>query len=556
MKSIPKNSRYMYYIVVVLFSLCISIPVVLPYFHKGYFPTHDGEWAVVRLADMFRQLRDHQIPPRYSGNANFAYGYPLFNFAYPFPYYLGIALYFLKFSFVDSIKLLFAASVPLSAFFMFLASKQLWKNTLAGIVSAVLFIYFPYRMVDLYARGSIGESLSFALFPALFFFILKILDGSPNKWNIIAGALFYGILITTHNIMAIFFSIILVFFLVSNFFVRRKEVINAIAALILGLCISAFFWIPALVEKQYILLSKIPIADRNLYYATFDQLVIPRWGYGAPIDSNGFSYQLGLPHIGILLLILVFLLFLCVKRIRSITNFYGYAAFIFFGITFLFLFLLFRNSSPIWKLPFLSEINYPWTLLGPLGFLISLLAGFLTRQSVTKYVVFFLSLASIIIFLPYAKPQYYINREDNYYLTNDATTTSSSELMPLWVKKIPTMSAKEKVEIVNGQVKINNLFYNSKMIYFNTIATNKSSVQVNTIYYPGWQAKIDGVNALISYGNDMGAMQVNIPLGHHEVSFSFTETPLRLVSDYISMGSIVFLFSMILFDRKKKGIVL
>src|SRR3990167_7163437 len=88
------------YFYIILFLLIISLPVILPFFHQGYFPTHDGEWAVVRMAEMFREIRDHQFPARYSGYLNFGYGYPLFNFAYPFPYYLGTGLHLLGFGFV------------------------------------------------------------------------------------------------------------------------------------------------------------------------------------------------------------------------------------------------------------------------------------------------------------------------------------------------------------------------------------------------------------------------------------------------------------------------
>ncbi len=145
-----------FYLGILLFSIIISIPLIIPYFHSGYFPTHDGEWAVVRLSDMFRELRDFQIPPRYSGNLNFGYGYPLFNFTYPLPYYVGILIHLLGFGFVDSIKIIFALSAPLSAFFMFLASRKIWGNNWAGIVSSALYLYFPYRLVDLFVRGSIG----------------------------------------------------------------------------------------------------------------------------------------------------------------------------------------------------------------------------------------------------------------------------------------------------------------------------------------------------------------------------------------------------------------
>ena len=99
-----------FYLGVLFFSIIISIPLLIPYLHSGYFPTHDGEWAVVRLSDMFREVRDFQFPPRYSGNLNFGYGYPLFNFAYPFPYYIGIVIHMLGFGFVDTIKIISSAT--------------------------------------------------------------------------------------------------------------------------------------------------------------------------------------------------------------------------------------------------------------------------------------------------------------------------------------------------------------------------------------------------------------------------------------------------------------
>ena len=105
------NKTIVFYLVAFIASFLITLPLVLPYFHNGYFPTHDGEWAVVRLSDMYREIRDGQIPARYSGNLNFGYGYPLFNFAYPLPYYIGVVIHFFRVGFVDTIKLLFALSI-------------------------------------------------------------------------------------------------------------------------------------------------------------------------------------------------------------------------------------------------------------------------------------------------------------------------------------------------------------------------------------------------------------------------------------------------------------
>lgn len=544
------KSKNFSWIWIIIFSIVLSLPVILPYFHAGYFPTHDGEWAVVRLADMFRTLRDFQIPARYSGELNFGYGYPLFNFTYPFPYYLGVGVHLLGFNFVNTMKILFAGSVIFSALFMFLASRSLWKSAWAGIASSILYVYFPYRMVDLYVRGSIGESLSFALFPLLFYLMLKLIN-KPSVVLICGIGISVGILVLTHNIMAVLFAPFYVAFAIILILLRNKKAVKPfIISIFLGFGLSAFFWIPALFEKSNILLSQIPIADRNLYFVMLEQFVVPGWGYGVPTDQNGFSYQLGLVHLAVFAATALFLLFVFVKNKYLIKEHFSKIAILLIMSTLFFTFLLFKPSEFLWKnLPLLYEINYPWIVLGILGFIISLLAGFLPRQILGKYIVIFLAIIAIFAVYPYAKPQKYIDNPDSYYLTNHATTTSSNELMPLWVKKFPSQRPTEKTAIIKGRGVIGNVISNSRQVRFSINALSQSIVRINTIYFPGWKVSVDNIDVPISYSNEKGVMDISISKGKHMVNAKFGETSLRLISDVISALSIF----AILFLTIKRG---
>lgn len=535
-----------------LFALTISIPVILPFFHSGYFPTHDGEWAVVRLTDMFRTLRDFQIPARYSGTLNFGYGYPLFNFAYPSPYYLGVLMHFLGFGFVNTIKILFSGSVVFSTFFMFLVSKSLWKNTWAGIVSSILYIYFPYRMVDLYVRGSIGESLSFVLFPLLFYLAIK-LTGKYSFLLVGGIAVSVASLIMTHNIMAVLFMpLYIIFILIQVILTNKKAIKTFLLSIFLGFGLSAFFWIPALIEKNNILLSQIPIADRSLYFVTLEQLIFPRWGYGVPIDPNGFSYQLGLTHLSVFFMAIAFLVFVFIKNKKGLKEHSIKIASLLIVATSLFAFLLFKPSEFLWKnIPFLSEINYPWTMLAPIGFLISLLSGFLaSKAGLIRYLLLILSVISIFLFLPYARPQFYFDKGDNFYLTNDATTTSSDELMPLWVRSKPTQRWENKVEMITGADSIQNIAFTSKKIAFDVDVKNDTKIRVNTIYYPGWKVFVDGQVVSIDYKNEKGVMDIFIQSGKHDVAFVFGETSLRFFADILSIFSFLTLLGYGLFKTR------
>lgn len=545
------KSSFIYYFKIIAVVFVISLPIIFPYLNPGYFPTHDGEWAVVRLSDMFRELRDFQIPPRYSGDLNFGYGYPLFNFVYPLPYYLGLVIHFFGLSFVDSIKSLFFVSVPLSAFFMFLASKKVWKNTQAGLISAVFYAYFPYRIVDLYVRGSLGESLAFVLFPLIIFLFLNISGEKKDYFFIPLASLCLGLLIMTHNIMSVFFGIILLVFIVYSLINNRNLIGKYLIFILLGLGISSFFSLPALLEKKNVLLSVIPIADRNIYFANLEQLILPKWGYGVPTEANGFSYQLGISYILVFLFSVWFFFTNLFKH--KLKRDYLIPLLI---LIVLFIALMFKPTKILWEnIPLLSEINYPWTLLGPLGFLISLLAGFLARKGITiKIITLILIIFSAAVIIPYAKPNYFINRGDSFYLTNLATATSSNELMPLWVKNHPKTNVGKKVEILKGEGQIEIVKSRSNDIRFNLDLIRESIVRINTIYYPGWNIRDENGKILSpDYKNDYGVMDIRLDKGRHFVKASFEETNLRLVADIISVLSfgIFFLFLFYFFKFKR-----
>lgn len=538
-----KNVRY--YLIIIFISFLVSLPLIIPFLQKGFFPTHDGEWAVVRLSEMYREVKALEIPARYSTYLNFQYGYPLFNFTYPMPYYLGLIFVFLKLGFVLSIKILFSLSVILSFFTMFLLSKNIWKNSVSAFVSAIFYIYAPYRIVDLYVRGSIGESLSFVLFPLILLWVKKIYEKKSVK-DILILAFLYALLITMHNIMAVLFGLIIFLILILGIYKKQMLFVkNIITSLFLSICFSAFFWIPAIFEKNLIYLSKIPIADRNIYFVKLSDLFIPKWGYGVPTDVNGFGYQIGLVHIAALLVVFIFAVYEIKKKISKVVLSLILQIFIVS-------LLLFSFSSFIWSnIPLLSEINYPWTLLAIIMFLISLVIGYM--PAINKKMMFisivFAFFALLYVF-PHAKPQSRVDRGDSFYTTNQATTTSSNELMPLWAKTQPVKGPDKKIENINGGEKIVITKENLNKIYFSTVLNSDRIVQINLIYFPGWVAYVNGVKSEIKYDNPKGLMQLSLNKGENKVKLLFEETNLRLISDFISFFSFIGILGYILIKKK------
>ncbi len=518
----------------------LSILVLLPFFKDGFFPTHDGEWTVVRLADMFRTLRDGQFPARYSGYLNNQYGYPLFNFAYPLPYYIGMVPVFLKFGFLNSIKLLFVLSTVVSIIGMYFLSSRVWKSTSAGFVSAILFLFLPYRMVDLYVRGSLGEVMALAIIPLLFLTGYSAVQKKSLIFSTLSGILL-GLLIPTHNIMSLLFvPIFFVFTSVIALKTDKKSILYVLLSLILGVGISAFFWLPAIAEKSLILLSVVPIADRGLYFVSLNQLLLPSWGFGVPTDSqDSFTYHIGVAHVIGFLLSIYFLVYAFMHAKKR--NIKTYIALTSIGMAVISLLLMFEFSSFVWEhVPLLSEINYPWTLIAPVGFLISLVIGFAASQNYRmRNFTLILAFLSVGMVLQYAHPSEYLDRDDNFYVTNAATTTSSQEYTPLWVSDLPVKSPEQKIEVASGEAGIEVAKIQSNKIEVLINAQTDTVIRMNTIYYPGWEVTVDGSVAEFSYDNSQGVMDVLVPSGNHTVTAQFSETPLRAVANGVTLVSII-----------------
>lgn len=536
-----------YLVVLVLISLIYT----RPYFRSGFFATHDGEWAIVRLAEMQREVKDLQIPPRWSDYLNHGFGYPLFNFSYPFPYYLGIVLKYIGFGFTDSVKILFAGSVFLSAVLMYLLGKSIGGRQ-AGFIAAVFYTVAPYRMVDLYVRGSLGESLSLALFPMLFFVSLKyIIKPSLILAGITSSVL--AILILTHNVTAIiFFPIWILFFLTMVISYSENLRIYIIRYLLpvvlLGLSLPAYFFIPAIAEKKLVFLSVAELANLETNFVNISEFLTSAWSYGIRP-----SFRIGILHIAAIFVSLIVIVFFA----SNITKKKYYPVVIFSSIISLILiYLMTRFSLIFWEIPPLSWLDFPWRIMTPLIFILSLLVIFISLNKVTRILGIIMGFAVVVTNLSYAAPSQYFQKPDDYYTTNDATTTSMDEYTPVWVYDKPSNRYSSKVELVSGQSAVSGLNYNSKLIRFSIDSRTDSIVKINTIYYPGWKLTIDGRNQTIDYFNPSGVMQFSVTPGNHLIKAEFKETPVRLIADLISLAGLfctAILFSLGISNKIKRS---
>src|SRR3989344_9189233 len=271
-----------------------SFIALWPFFKKGYFETHDGDWMIIRLSAFHQTLTAGQFPVRFVDRLNNNFGYPVFNFLYPLPFYFAEIPKLLGFNFQESIRIVTVTATLGSTLAMYWALSQKFRKD-ASLVGALVYLFIPYRFVDIYVRGSFGENVAFLFIPLILGSIFKVTKG--NKLFLPILTFFVAGLILSHNVMAMIFVPTL--FLV-GMVVSKAEKLKIAGAFFVGFLISIFFWFPALNDLRFVKFSEIQISAIPDHLVKFKDLIVPRWGFGnIPKGNEGFSAQIGLVAIAI-----------------------------------------------------------------------------------------------------------------------------------------------------------------------------------------------------------------------------------------------------------------
>lgn len=520
--------RFKYFIFIII----IGFLSVYPLLHQGLPPTHDGEYHIIRFYEFDKVLRSGILYPRWAPDLNFGYGVPLFNYVYPLPNYLTSFVHFFGISFIDSFKLIMFFASIFGAIFFYLWTKQFYGN-LGGLVSAIFYTYSPYHFLDIYIRGSVGEVLALALFPA-FLWTITILLRDGNKRFIIPSGLFLSLIIFSHNILALMFlpfSVAYIILLILH--PKRKIPIKDILfVLFIAFGLSSIFWLPALLEKQYV--SGLELFNIKENFPEIYQLIFPSWGSGFSGGSSGdqMSFQIGIANL--LAALFGVIGFFIKKKIKYFTAFFLFC----FIITF---FLMLRASFPIWdKIPLMNYFQFPWRLLSLEILFCSFLAGGIIRIWNSKILAAFLIIFVILLSISYTKPAFYHQRNDNYYLTRsnfiDGTNSPGNLFNTIWTAK-PTQKINERLSLKSGVALIKPVSNSLTDYKFNLEIKKDSLLIANISYFPGWTVFLNGkkVNTIIKDG----LFSFAVPKGNHSLEIKFADTSIREIAMLIFYTTVI-----------------
>lgn len=535
----------------ILILLVVIFIAVQPLLHYGLPPTHDGENHVIRVYEFDKSLREGTIYPRWADELNNGYGVPLFNYVYPMPNYIGALFHALGASFIDAFKLnLLVATLIGVLFFYFWA--RLFFGLNAALVAAVFYAFSPYRFVDIYVRGSVGEVWSLAFFPAFLWSVTKLFKEQKVIY-VVLSSVFLAATILSHNILALMFfifGITYTLFLIWHSKNRKHFLYLTSYILLLSLCLSAIFWLPALMETKYVQGLQIYNVDMN--FPELYQLLFPSWGTGFSGGNleNQMSFQIGVMNLVAIMLGFVFFL----RNIKKKNDNWKLLAFFLCWFVLIFYLLLYASRSLWHTIPLLDYFQFPWRFLSLMIIICSFVAGIVIEMIKGKRKQFLFAsifiITSVCLSISYTYPAYYHNRTDSYYLTRNnfihGTNSPGDLFNTIWInKKLPLK--KQRVEVIQGNAKV--IMQESKIDRYRFFIDGAGKFVVNIAYFPGWTLYVDGKKSYLEMTRD-GLMTFSLNQGKHMVELRFNDTMVRRLAAWLSLAGLFVCLCLLMFRKR------
>jgi hypothetical protein len=561
----------------------LTLFVIFPLFQPGLPGTADTPIHFYRTLEYAHSWAPGVVYPRWAPHLAYGYGYPLWNFAPPLPYLIPLALRAAGFSLEASLKglmILTALSYALGAY-VFVRDNL---GPESGLVAAAIYTLAPFALREaLLYGGNYPQYLAIGLYPWVLWRLRRVsLAEEHRTLNIVLAAVCYGAVILSHLFHALILTPVALAYVGVLWLNNRRAIRRlgaSVLALGLGLAWTAFFWLPALIERNFtravgdIYVSVSPFYVRFLSWGellawpqALDVRAANPW---VPFSLGPAALLLG----GLGLLALVTNKPTDQQANRSMSQqvsessdqLVHYHGLFFFGLLVLSVFMVLPASIWFWaNIPFLVVGEFPWRLLGLANLSLAFLGGASIgwassprRGALAGGATLAVLLSSVVYlypFRPFVRYGATVADMAGYEMATQAIgTTTLGEYLPQWVTSVPNTSplaealAKgdliqklDRASLPEGAT-VQLLEHTAVSDGYRFSNVEPFQARFLTYYFPGWMAYLDGQPIDIAVEPGKGFITVPVPTGSHELLLRFGDTPLRVASNAITGLTLVLL---------------
>ena len=578
MKKIKRNAKNIlskentkYYFIIVILSLMVCSLLFI-----GYPQGQDTVYHISKTVGTEIALKDGQILPLISSNFVKGFGYSWNIFYPPLSNYIMMIIKVILGSYVEALNVLIFLTVMFSGIFMFNFVKEVTKSSKIGLLASILYIFSPYRIVDIYIRGALGEVMAFMFIPLVFNGLYNIIENNGKRHYILAiGAI--GLLLS-HNISTLLTIIACAIYVILNIKkICNKKSIKKLAINVgFILTIVIFFYGPMLQNKittDYAVFNELKgnvegLHDHSVYvYQLLFGKMQNEWSYSLNVEDSqnkDMCFALGLT----IIVPLLFTPFIYQKISKENRKIYLTAL----GLG-LFFAILSMTIIPWNIIPnFMAFIQYTFRFLLMATFFLSIVAAVNIAKITDKFTLSTIMIYTLIILIYIApllqaapiikgfdwKQFYNIEKiEENQRFSAYCATF---EYLPSKAfNNINYIANRNEEPIVqSGSCNITESKKEKLDITFNiNDITEETKIELPFIYYVGYNANINGQKLEVSESNN-GFVQITLKEGQKgKVKVKYEGTTVYYVSFVISIiGSIGFAIYIIIIEYRKRNLLL
>lgn len=530
-----------------LLILGLTLTLTRVYFHPNFPYTHDGENHLARFANYKVAVREGQWPPRFAPNLMNHYGYPVFNYNYPLANILSLPFSFLKFNYELTFKILASCFVLMGLGGAYQWLKQLKFSQTSSLVAVSLFALSPYLISTIAFRGNIGEIMAWGLLPWLLLsggWLSEKKAGVRPKMSVVILSLF----LLSHNVAVLLGIPLLILYLLIRYKFDQQIWGRLMITLAWAIAITLWFWLPAIAEKNLIILDGASLSQAYAqHFPTLQELVFSPMVFGfsylGQIDSLTFS--LGMSQFFILLLSIPL-----ISKLRGKSSQMPYLPAIWFSLLSILLIIFFqlKLTQPIWQiLPMVRYIQFPWRL----GMLAGVVLLPLSAQVFEQLKLpLRMCLLLLIIFQIYSfikvKPADYFHKTNQDYDNFAQTTSTANENLPTTWKLTEIGNWQPTPIIASGAGEISVVFWNGSVRRYNLKIDTEAVIAEPTMFFPGWRTTIIDQDrktdqTINHYQSELdpilqGRLGYKLAAGEYQVKSRFTgEGIYRLIGNLTSL---------------------
>ncbi len=555
----------------------------------------DSPFLLQRLQQLETAVLDGHFPVRWMPDANYGYGYPFFNYYAPLSIYIAFLFRLIGFSYVRAIQLAQLAGFMVAAWAMFVLARRWFRSEWAGMLTAVAYTVAPFHLVNVYVRGD-----SLAEFWAMAFYPLVILaadfcrgaggqGGRGEKTSIAWLALAYAGLILSHNISAMIFSPFLLFYILlrgwpSKIHHSPFTIHHSLLALVLAFAISAWFFVPALVEQSLAQLG--PVTEGYFHFSNhFRGLDLVQGGFFFDYNPDGgVAFRMGLVQA---VTAVIGLAVLITKNRTQISQINAddiispvhpsdrrsptrSPVHLFIAASLLIAtFMITPLARPLWdNLPLLPFTQFPWRFLSVQAFAGALAVGGLALLPWRKIVVPVTAVLLLTAGLGHLKTDHLALTDSDVtaeklaqyeWFTGNIGTTISAEYLPHTVQPRPYTSSwlnsgqRDAVQATSGDLIASQRTNKRATHQIWQVETGTPTTLIfPTLHWPGWIGEMDGEQVAIRPSPGSGLIMLDVPEGSHTITLRLTRTPVRLMAEMMSLVAFLLTIGLLVRDWKFK----